>query len=756
MNILSIGGGPAGLYFGILRKKSHPKDRVVVLERNRARETFGWGVVFSDETLGYLEENDVESHLAITRSFAHWDAIDVFYRGTRVRSGGHGFSGVARRTLLGLLQDRATELGVEVVFERDLTTEAEVAEASKGFDLVLAADGLRSLVRTTRASAFKPSFDVRKCKYVWLGTKRRFDSFTFIFEENEHGMFQVHAYPFDAEHSTFIVECDEDSWRKAGLDTMPIEAAVAYLERLFAKYLDGERLLTNKSAWINFVTVRNETWHDGNVVLLGDAAHTAHFSIGSGTKMAMEDSIALANALRGHDRLEDALVAYEAERRPVVLRTQKAAQDSLEWFEHTKRYANQTPDEFAFNLLTRSKRVSYANLTLRDAGFVEHVREDFARRVEADLRTEPRTIAPARPPMFTPLELRGMRLENRVVVSPMCMYVAKDGMPDEFHLVHLGSRALGGAALVYTEMTNVTEDGRITPGCTGIWNDAQEAAWKRVTDFCHARSAAKMCLQLGHAGRKGATRVPWEGIDEPLVTGGWPLLSASAIPYKPHSVVPKAMDRNDMDVIVRAYVGATKRAVRAGFDMIEVHAAHGYLLASFLSPVTNVRTDAYGGSVERRLAFPLEVVRAVRAAWPEDRPMSVRISASDWVPSGIDEASVVAIAVALREAGVDVVNVSTGQTTPEEMPVYGRMFQASFSDMVRHHAKVRTIVAGNIQSPDQVNTLLAAGRTDLVALARPHLDDPYFTFHAARAQGVTDLPWPLPYHSVKARQAALP
>lgn len=731
MKIVSIGGGPAGLYFAILRKKSHPNDEITVIERNLPYQTFGWGVVFSDETLGYLEENDAPTHARITKQFAHWDSIDIHFRGSLVRSSGHGFSGIARKELLNILQHRCEELGVKLAFETDVT---DIDAIAKNADLVLGADGVRSAVRQRYSSTFRPSLDVRKCKYIWLGTEKRFDAFTFLFEENEHGMFQVHAYPFDAQRSTFIVECDEDSWRKAGLDSLSVDQGVAAMERLFAKHLDGHRLQTNKSAWVNFPTVRNERWHHENIVLMGDAAHTAHFSIGSGTKLAMEDAIQLAASLQKHPRVEEALVAYEAERRPVVERTQKAAQDSLVFFENIKRYRSQSSVQFAFNLLTRSKRITYDNLKVRDSSFVSRVEAEFAKGKKS-----------SRPPAFQPFRLREMEIENRVVVSPMCMYSAQEGVPGDFHLVHLGSRALGGAGLIFTEMTAVSADARITPGCAGIYTEEQAAAWRRIVQFVHGASKAKVCVQLGHAGRKGATRRMWEGMDQPLAEGAWPLLSASAMPYFPHSQVPKALDRGDMDRVLADYVAAACHAEAAGFDMLEIHAAHGYLLASFLSPLTNRRTDEYGGTIQGRMRYPLEVFAAVRAVFPSQKPMSVRISATDWEAGGFSEDDGVVFARALREMGCDLLDVSTGQTTPDARPVFGRMWQTPFSDHLRHAVGMPTMTVGNIAHIDHANTILAAGRADLCALGRPHLDDPNLTLHAARHYGVADMPWPLPY-----------
>lgn len=742
MRIHIIGGGPAGLYLAILLAKRDPSHDIRVFERNAPDDTFGWGVVFSDETLGNLEEADRESYEAIARAFSYWDAIDIHYRGERVRSRGHGFCGLARKKLLDILQERARGLGVEITFH----TEVDDIASMRDCDLLVGADGVSSKVRAAYPDAFRPHTDERSCRYMWLGCKQRFEAFTFSFRENEHGVFQIHAYQFDAETSTVIVECDETSWRNAGLDTASTEESIAYCQRLFAEELGGHRLLPNRSRWVQFPTLTLERWHFDNVVLIGDAAHTAHFSVGSGTKLALEDSIALAEALAGEGPLEAKLERYEEERRPWVGKTQKSAQQSLEWFENVRRYFTFEPMQLAFSLLTRSRRITHENLRVRDPELIER-----ADRWYLAHRGEPLPAAGERPttPMFTPFSLRSLRLENRVVVSPMCMYSAKDGVPDEWHLVHLGSRAIGGAGLVFTEMTDVSPHGRITPGCTGLWNEAQAAAWKRIVDFVHARSVAKIGVQLGHAGRKGSTKVPWEGYDEPLDAGNWPVMAPSPIPFRPRMQVPRPMTRADMEEVLRQFVRSTELALEAGFDLMELHLAHGYLLSSFLTPLSNQREDEYGGSLENRMRYPLEVFDAVRAAWPVDKPMSVRISATDWVEGGFTDDDAVVLCRALKARGADIIDVSTGQTSADAAPVYGRMYQAPFADRIRNEVDIPTLTVGNVTSADQLNTILLAGRADLVALARPHLKDPYFTLRAAEELEQWNVHYPEPYFLAK-------
>ena len=748
MRIVCVGGGPAGLYFSILMKLADPRHEVKVLERNRPDDTFGFGVVFSDATLDNLREADPETHRDILASFRHWDEIDIHYRGEVIVSGGHGMCGIHRRRLLNILQKRAAGLGVAIEYQTDVADDSRFA----GADLVVAADGINSGIRTRHAEHFRPDLETGQCRYMWFGADRSYDAFVKAFERTEHGWFEAHVYPHEDTMSTFIVECHEKTYLAHGLDRMSLEESLAFSERVFARLLDGARMIGNArhprgSQWLNFVRVLNARWAHGNIVLMGDAAHTAHFSIGSGTKLAMEDAIALEHAFRRHASVPEALAAYESERRTEVLRLQSAARNSMQWSENVERYSSLEPMQFAYSLMTRSQRVGHDNLKLRDARFVERVETWLARRSGAG--------EAALPPMFTPFRLRGLALANRVVVSPMATYSAVDGLPNEFHLVHLGARALGGAGLVFTEMTCVAPDARITPACTGLWNSAQGAAWKRIVDYVHRETPAKIAIQLGHAGPKGATRVPWEGENEPLpegtTTGGWPLLAPSALAWSARNAVPRAMTRRDMRRVLGQFVRAAERAAQAGFDMLELHFAHGYLLSAFISPLTNRRTDQYGGTLANRLRFPLEIFAEVRAVWPEERPMSVRISAVDWAAGGNSPADAVEIARAFALAGADLIDVSTGQTSTAARPVYGRMYQTPLSDQIRNEARVATMAVGAITEPDHVNSIIAAGRADLCALARPHLADPYWTLHAAAQLRYASQPWPKQYLSGRAQ-----
>jgi len=735
VRIVCIGGGPAGLFFSIVLKAAQPGADIVVLERNRPDDTFGWGVVFSDQTLGNIAAADPATYERIVASFVHWDDIDVHYRGRTIRAGGQGFAGIARKQLLQILQERALELDVDLRFEVEANDEDYA-----GADVVVIGDGANSPTRRKYADTFGTTLENRKNRYIWLGTHQRFDAFTFVFEDTPHGWFQVHAYQFDADTGTVIVECREETWRAAGLDTATAGESVAFCERLFARYLGGHRLMTNAkhlaNPWITFVQVNNARWFDGNRVLIGDAAHTAHFSIGSGTKLALEDAIGLAGALRRNPERARAFEEYEAERRIEVLRLQNAARNSTEWFENVARYASLEPEQFAYSLLTRSQRLTHDNLRLRDGEYIANI--------EAWLSQRAGTAKPV-PPMFAPFRLRELELANRVVVSPMAMYSCVDGTPNDFYLVHLGARAQGGAGLVFTEMTCVAPDGRISPGCAGMYRDEHVPAWTRIVDFVHTYTKAKIALQLGHAGPKGSTQRGWEEADEPLPDGNWPVMGPSPIPFGERHQIPRVMTHADMERVKGEFVRAAEMGLRCGFDLLELHCAHGYLLSSFITPLTNQRTDQYGGSPANRLRFPLDVFAAVRAVWPAHKPMSVRISATDWVEGGITPGDAVDVARAFDAAGADLIDVSAGQTSRLAQPVYGRMFQTPFSDRIRNELRIATMAVGNITDADQVNSIVAAGRADLVALARPHLADPYFTLHAAAQLGYDEQHWPEQY-----------
>lgn len=741
MRIACLGGGPAGLYFAISMKLRQPDAEVVVFERNMPDDTFGWGVVLSDETLDNLTDNDPISAARIRAHFAYWDDIAVRYRGESITSTGHGFCGIGRRRLLNLLTARAEELGIELRFSHEVRSVADIAD---DYDLVIASDGLRSLTRSEYAHAFKPDVDVRACQFVWLGTHQKFDdAFTFIFEETDKGWLWAHAYQFDDETATFIIECDKATFDAYGFDGLSQQESIAICEDVFKDHLGGHSLMTNAShirgsAWIQFPRVLCERWSHKNVVLMGDAAATAHFSIGSGTKLALESAIALAEYVTTMP-LEDAFARYEDERRLEVLRLQSAARNSLEWFEDVGRYLHLDPVQFNYSLLTRSQRISHENLRLRDPEWVEGAEQWFQEQAGGPSE-------PVRAPMFAPFKLRDMALANRIVVSPMAQYKAIDGCPTDWHFAHYAERAKGGAGLVYTEMTCVSETGRITPGCPGLYAPEHEAAWKRLTDFAHAETGAKVCCQIGHSGRKGSTRVGWEGMDQKLTTDNWELISASPLPWSDANDTPRAMTRADMDEVRDQFVAAAQMADRAGFDMIELHAAHGYLISSFISPLSNVRDDDYGGALENRLRYPLEVFAAMRAAWPAEKPMSVRISANDWAgDDGVTPEEAVEIARAFTAAGADIIDVSAGQTSTQGKPVYGRMFQTPFSDRIRNETGAATMAVGNIYEADHVNSILMAGRADLVCLARPHLTDPYWTLRHGAEIGDRHAAWPLPY-----------
>ena len=742
MKVTIIGGGPGGLYFALLAKKAWPRWDITVYERNRPDDTFGFGVVFSDQTLDTFKAYDLVTYERIRRRFAYWGDVDVVYKGHVMRSGGNGFCGCSRNALLAILQDRCRELGVQIRFQ----TEVEGLEPFADSDLIVVADGINSKIRDKHKDHFKPSTDLRPNKFTWLGSTRPLDAFKYFFRETPEGIILAHCYQYEQGRSTWVIETDEATWKNFGFDRMSEAQMLPVLERVFAAELDGHPLIANRSIWRNFPTITNATWVMDNVVLVGDAKATAHFSVGSGTKLAMEDAIALFESLKQEDAVRGALALYDTTRREEVEKTQHAASVSLAWFEHMKRYWGMDPLQFAFGVMSRSKQITWENLELRDPHFVREVQGWFA----ADVRAKGFDVDLANPPvpMFTPFRLRGMKLENRVVVSPMDQYSAVDGVPTDWHFVHYGSRAIGGAGLVYMEMTCTSPEGRISPGCTGLWNGQQRDAFKRIADFCHANSKAKLCMQIGHAGRKGSTQLGWGRMDHPLDSGNWPLVSASPLPYyEGESQVPREMSRADMDKIIAEFVTATNYAHEAGFDMLELHMAHGYLLASFISPLTNTRDDGYGGSIANRMRFPLEVFRACRAAWPQDKPMSVRISATDWAPGGLSGEDLMTLARMLKDAGCDMIDCSTGQTVAHQKPVYGRMYQAPFSDWVRNEVGIATMTVGAVTTADQVNTLLASGKADLVALARPHLANPYLTLQASAWYQHAPQHWPLQYLS---------
>jgi anthraniloyl-CoA monooxygenase len=783
VRIAVIGGGPGGLYFSALAQQlaatTGRQHEITVWERNAADDTFGFGVVFSDETLGGIEHADPGVFARMQREFAIWDDIDVHVKGEVITSGGHGFAAMSRRRLLEILQERCRELGVTLNFR---TEAPDVGRLAASYDLVVAADGLNSPVRQRYADTFRPTLDVRDCRYIWLGTDLVFDAFKFYVRDTPHGVMQIHGYPFDATGSTFIVEMTSEVWRRAGFEAFAEastgsgraalrpgesdEKSIALIRELFDDILSTHEVMANNSRWISFTTVRNEHWvhtepGHGAVVILGDAAHTAHFSIGSGTKLAMEDALALAACLHEDPDVATALATYEQERKAVVLSTQRAAQASLEWFENLGQYVHQEPTQFAFNIMTRSRRVTYDNLRVRDPEFVARCEAWYADHATWPLEPAP-SVEPVEtavdhhhtPPMFQPITLRaaegsGLTLNNRVIVSPMDMYVAQDGVPTEFHLVHLGGKALGGAGLVMTEMICPSATGRISPGCGGLWTDEQRDGWRRVVDFVHAETSAAIGAQLGHSGAKGSTKLMWEGIDEPLPEGNWDVVAASPVAYSPANQTPRELDRAGLDAIREEFVASARRAAEAGFDLLELHCAHGYLLSGFLSPVTNQRTDEYGGDVAGRLRFPLEVWHAMRGVWPADRPMTVRISATDWVEDGQTLDDALAVASAFADAGAAAIDVSTGQVTKRERPAFGRSYQTPYADAIRNRLGIPTIAVGVISSYDDVNSILMAGRADLCALGRVHLYDPMWTLHAAVEQDY-DGPgaiWPDPWRA---------
>lgn len=745
MKINCMGGGPGSMYFGILMKKSFPDAEINIYEQNKNDDTFGFGVVFSDKTMEGFRDADEPTYKAITDSFEHWDDIDIFFKGQVLNSTGHGFAGMSRHKMLLIMQERCAELGIKMHFETMIPHPDELRDC----DLLYAADGVNSVTRTAYQEHFKPTVDFRPNRFVWLGSDFNFPAFTFHFIENEHGLWRTHCYRYMQDRSTAIIECTDQTFANTGLAVEDEDATADYVAELLKDYVDpGSQVIKNRSHWRQFPNISCEKWTFDNVVLAGDAVHTAHFSIGSGTKLAMEDAIELHGAIMETGDLKAGMAKYEEEYMPQVQSLQRAARVSQQWFEESEQYYDQLdPIQFGFSLLTRSLRISHGNLRLRDPGYVDGVDKWFAEQ-SANQSGVNVSTDPVPPPMFTPFKLRDMVLSNRIVVSPMCQYSAEDGTVDDWHLVHLGSRAIGGAGLVVAEMSDVSRDGRISPGCAGIYKPEHVTAWKRITDFVHKHSEAKIALQLGHAGRKGSTTLLWEGFDEPLPDGNWPIMAASPLPYKPHSQVPKEMDRADMDQVVADYVRATEMAEEAGFDMLEVHMAHGYLLNTFISPLTNIRDDEYGGSLENRMRFPLEVFEAVRAAWPAGKPISVRISANDWKEGGVTPEDAVPIADLLYKAGADIIDASSGQVVYDEEPKYGRLFQTPFAERIRLELNKPTMTVGAISSFEDVNSILAAGRADLCVIARAHLFDPYWTRHAAYELdwiGEGKLEWPDQY-----------
>lgn len=764
MKIVCIGGGPAGLYFSLLMKQQDAAHDITVVERNKPYDTFGWGVVFSDATMDNMREWDPETADEIQEAFNHWDDIELLFKGRTIRSGGHGFVGIGRKKLLNILQARCERLGVKLVFETEAQSDADYPDA----DLIIASDGINSRIRSQHADVFKPDIVTRPNRFIWLGTKKLYDAFTFDFVRTEHGWFQAHIYKFDESTTTFIVECTEATWLAHGLDRADQDASIAFCERIFADNLKGEKLLTNSrhlrgSAWLNFQRVACEQWslkneNGSHVVLMGDAVHTAHFAIGSGTKLAIEDAIELTRQFQQHgndtSEIGEVLNTYQELRRVETLRLQNAAWNAMEWFEVCgQRYCDQLPPEqFMYSMLTRSQRISHENLRLRDAAWLGGYEQWFAE--QAGMTIPAGQAAP--PPMFTPYTMRSVTLKNRIVVSPMAQYSAVDGLVSDYHLVHLGARAMGGAGLVFAEMSCVSAQGRITPGCPGLYAPEHTAAFKRIADWIHSNTDAKFAIQIGHAGAKASTRVAWEGTDQPLIEGNWPIISASPQQYlEGVSQTSSAMTRADMDRVTAEFVASTKAAAEAGADWLELHCAHGYLLSSFISPLTNQRTDDYGGSLANRLRYPLEVFAAVRAAWPEHLPMSVRISAHDWVEGGITPEDAVEIAKAFKAAGADMIDCSSGQVSKQEKPVYGRMYQTPFADRIRQEAGIPTIAVGAISEADHANSILAAGRADLCAVARPHLANPAWTLTEAAKIGYTQISWPKPYFAGKAQMEAI-
>lgn len=746
MKIGIIGAGPAGLYAALLTKRAHPAREVTVYEKNARDQTFGWGVVFSEETLRSLEQADPTSYARIQEQLVSWDAIDTIYQEQSTRCHGHRFFGIARLTLLDLLAHECTVLGVNLCFEQIVQDPQNLMQHQ---DLVIAADGINSPTRHRMKDQFGPHIEAGLSKYIWLGCDKVFETFTFIIRDFHGGVCSVHAYPFSPNQSTFIVECDPIAWQGAGFDQMSVEQAIAELQRLFAPELQGAKLRSKRSGWLQFRRVKTQCWHHENLVLIGDAAHTAHYSIGSGTKLAMQDAFALTQALdpladtTNPSKIQTSLANYQAKRWVDVAKLQKSGDTSRRWFENLSRYRALDPIQFTAHLLSRSKRITRQNLKTRDPAFVDRWDRWFARQAGVQVSAE--STAP--PPMFTPFTLGGITVCNRVVVSPMCQYSAIEGVPGPWHLAHLGALARGGAGLVMAEMTAVCPEGRITPNCAGLFNDTQMRAWSELLRFAKSCSSAKLGIQLGHAGRKGACNLPWQG-DHSLGGQGWPLLAPSALAFDASKERPRAFDAKDIATLKANYVAAAQRADQAGFDLVEIHMAHGYLLGSCLSPLSNLRQDDYGGALLGRAKLPLEIFDAVRSVWPRQKALGVRISATDWAPGGFSKQDRIELATMLKARGCDFIDVSSGQTVAQQQPEYGRMYQTPFADELRHEVGICTIAVGAISTWDQVNTIIGTGRADLCALGRPHLLDPHFTLRAAAEQGVKLSSWPSPYLAV--------
>ena len=735
MKISVIGGGPGGLYYALLTKKRNPECEIDIFEQNRADDTFGFGVVFSDETLDEFLAADPESYDLIRESFAWWGDIVIEHKGKRTIVGGNGFAGCSRQTLLTMLQDRCAQVGVNMHFSQAID-DAAFEEKCETSDLVVLADGINSAFRKKYEKDFGVKTEEKRNKFTWLGSTRPLDAFTFFFKETEHGHFCAHTYQYEEGRSTWVVETTPECWAACGFEGKSEAETARYLENVFEQELEGHKFLTNRSMWRNFPKITCESWNHKNMVMIGDNKATAHWSIGSGTKLAMECAIALSDATVEHGRdIEKIFAQYEDERRTPVEITQHNAEVSLRWFENMPLHWDKDHFAFAFSVMSRGKSVTWDNLKLRDAKFLEDAEQEYYARYKHETG---RDVAADKPtPMFTPFTLRDMRLENRVVMAPMAQYCAEDGNLTDWHFTHYTARAIGGAGLIFTEMTCPTDDARITTGCAGLWSDEQESQWKRIVDFIHETSDTKIALQLGHAGRKGSTKTPELGMDMPMDEGNWPLISASPIPYiDGTSQIPAEITREKMDEIRETFVAAANRGQNAGFDMLELHCAHGYLLASFLSPLTNQRTDDYGGSVENRVKFPLEMFKALRAVWPNEKPMSVRLSSSDWADGGLTLDDLKVVAQTFKDAGVDIIHTSSGETVKWQKPVFGRMWQTPFAEFVKQHVDIPTIAVGDITLPEQINTIICDERADLCALARPHLNNPFFTRQAAGHYGV--------------------